>query len=93
MSYSSKFFVSADALINVYNQGSNAQRIALVSPLIKSLVSTASQVGAELDYYYDKVQELEKRLKDIEAEKYKKHIQKEAEKYKKHIQNMKDYED
>ena len=82
MSYSSKFFVASDALIDVYNQGTNSQRLALVSPLIKSLISTGSQVGAELDYYYDKVQELEKRLKDIEAEKYKKHIQ-----------DIKDYED
>ncbi len=81
MSYSSKFFVATDALIDVYNQGNNAQRLALVSPLIKALISTGSQVGAELDYWYDLAQELEKRLKDIEAENYKKHIQ-----------DMRDYE-
>lgn len=82
MSYSSKFFVAADALIDVYNQSNNARRLALVSPLIKSLVSTGAQIGAELDYWYDRAQELEKRLECIEVEKYKKHIQ-----------DMKDYED
>lgn len=81
MSYSSKFFVATDALIDMYNQSNNTQRFVLVAPLIKSLVSTGSQVGAELDYWYARAQELEKRLKDIETEKYKKHIQ-----------DMKDYE-
>lgn len=82
MSYSSKFVIASEALIEAYNQGNNTQRLALMSPLIKSLISSASQLGAELNYYYNKAQELEKRLKDIEAEKYKKHIRK-----------MKDYED